>query len=143
VSAAQLSSLRTATKKRGLESQCSHFMDAEIKWLFCLLHDPETIEDLQQKIANTKGPMNIHLHVTKAPCDLCAQMLVLKYPEIVKRYNAEERGLEIFVTAAAGYGVDHGCIGLEKLSAHNKHIHFSRAGDGIDKGMNSFGFASV
>ncbi|DBA91134.1 hypothetical protein WJX77_003041 [Trebouxia sp. C0004] len=131
-SEAQKLSRRADFKKKVTQSTCQHFCDAEIQWLYSLLHNSKLRAELCAKFAQKSGPITLILHTTKAPCDLCAMMIVLKYPELVKRFDAAERGLEIIVSSSADYGEAIGCVGLAKLSEGNKHITFCYLDRGID-----------
>ena len=139
----KVSKLRTDFKKK-IEGKCNHFLDAEIQWLYDLLHNDKLKDELCAKFAKSSGPITLLLHSTKAPCDLCALTIVRKHSELVKRFDAANRGLNISVSTSAVYGENIGCIGLARLSESNDCITFCYLDRGIDNQIDKckLGFAS-
>lgn len=52
----------------------------------------------------------------------------MKYPEVVERFDASERGLQIVVSASAS---EAKCLGLNHISRHSPSIHFRFIHEGI------------
>ena len=139
----KVSKLKADFKKKVLEGKCNHFLDAKIQWLYDLLHNDKLKDELCAKFAKSFGPITLLLHSTKAPCDLCALTIVQKYPELVKRFDAADRGLKISVSTSAVYGENIGCVGLARLSESNDCITFCYLDQGIDSQIDicKMGFA--
>lgn len=130
-SATAMTKVGITMKNKAMQSNCRHFLDAEVQAFYDLLHDDKLKQLLMAKFATRPGPIIIHLHVTKSRCDLCCQLIVLKYLELVERFHASERGLQIVVSASAPYGSEANCLGLNHISRLNPNIHFRFVHEGI------------
>ena len=87
-----------------------HFADAEMHWLYVLLHDDALRDSLLQRYEAVQGPL-VHLLVTKAPCDHCCHMIVAKHTELQDRFRCP---VEMVIYAQSAYG-SKDCTGLEQI----------------------------
>lgn len=70
-----------------LQSDYHRVADAEMKWLYTVLHDAGLRTHLQSKLSQyNESEVKLWLCVTLQPCDFCTQMLLLHHSELQKLY---------------------------------------------------------
>lgn len=100
-----------------------HFADAEMHWLYYLLHDDALRDSLRLRYMGKPGPIVFHLLVTKAPCDHCSHMMVAKHQDLVTRF---ERDVELVICAKSAYDGHNTCVGLEEIGKQQKWLTYKR-----------------
>ena len=100
-----------------------HFADAEMHWLYTLLHDDSFLESMTQRYKGQLGPMIFHLLVTKAPCDHCSRMMVAKYPDLKTRFG---RDIELVIYAKSAYDASAKCVGLENIGKNQSWLTYKQ-----------------
>lgn len=105
------------------ESEYHRVLDAEMKWLWTLLHDAGVRTDLQRKLSQcSEAEVTLWLYVTQEPCDFCTQMLLLHHPELKNLYAIKpNQTLKIVVVAQASYRKSS-CKGFEQLTEADRQV---------------------
>lgn len=118
-----------AMRKRVLEEArkggVTHFTDAEMHWLYTLLHDDSFLDSVRLRYKHQPGTLTFHLLVTKAPCDHCSRMIVAKHADLKTRF---ERDIELVIYAKSAYeGTGPAtCVGLEQIGKNCSWLTYKR-----------------
>lgn len=78
----------------------THFTDAEMHWLYTLLHNDSFLDSVRLRYKHQPGTLTFHLLVTKAPCDHCSHMIVAKHADLIARFG---RDIGHVIYAKSGY----------------------------------------
>ena len=92
----------------------SHALDAEMHWLYDMLHDIGIKRSLDHRFTlelRQSHALILRLCVSRAPCDQCSRMIIANHHALESRFGCK---VEIVISAVADY--EQNCVGLAELS---------------------------